>query len=375
MTFVTGFWPPEALGRSWRSTDVYMRLFEELDATLTGPLVIFIEPQLADRVRTVVEKTQSNHARYVIARSYADLPRVAEKAAYEKLAPIQNGSSAKDTAGAALMTWAKPSLVVEVAEENRFDTSHFAWIDFGIAYVADLTGVDFGAIADHAPEEVRVCEMRATSPREAADAPNFYRANWGKIAAGFFTGTKASLRAFDRELGIEIERMRSVSRIVLEEQLMAAVAAHDPTRYARWYGDYSGILRNYVRIRRDADTILDNLAYCREQNLHEQGVAIVTTLLASMNERCIRLEPPQAARLLDEGYTCAFYTDRDLADRLAHIASALYHYGTGLRDRLDGLGERFRQNLSYRNVSLETPAWSWDEFARQPDLTAWCSCL
>ncbi len=377
LTLVTGFWDPAALGRDVgrRPGQVYLRLFTELHRTVPWPIVAWVDPRWADAVRAIVA-AGAPAPRHVVPRSVEDLPHAPERDALGTLRPFDNHDPSKDTLGFSVATWSKPDLVVDAMRLDGCSGARWAWIDFGIAHVADLGGIDWQAIARVAPERVRLCTMRATAAAEVEDRAEFYRLNRGRMAAGFFTGSGPAMVDLRARFHAELGRMRGTGRRGLDEQVLAVLLACDPGNFERWYADYAGILANYVAIRRDVGTILAGLADCRARGLWAIGTDVARRLLDAMREEHVLLTPAQTACLLHDAFICAFYEDRPFAERVARILSALYHYGNEeFRRTLDAWQPLVEQNLRHVGLDLARPAWRLTELLAQPDLACWRVCL
>lgn len=377
LTCVTGFWGPEALERDpeRRPAEVYLRLFAELHGQVPWPMIVWVDPSWADAVAAIVARGAPAERR-VIARAFDELPYARERSALETLRPFDNHDPRKDTIGFSVVMWAKPDLLADAIDLGGPAIERWAWIDFGIAHVADLGAVDWRAIEAQAPERVRLCTMRATAPEEIENLAEFYRGNRGKVAGGFFTGSAGAMQGFRARFHAELGRMRATGRRVHDEQILATLLAREPGAYECWYADYAGILTNYVGIRRDAPTILDGLAYCRDRRLWTIGTDVFKRLMEAMQAQHVLLTPAQTARLLHEAFICAYYAERPLAERLGRLVASLYHHGGNeFRRTLDGWAPLVAQNLRYVDLDLGRPAWTLAELLAQPDLMAWRICL
>jgi hypothetical protein len=182
-TFVTGFWDPESLGRgSSRSARSYLRLFEELHASLPFSLVVFADPKHEEEIRRIVRG--SGLPRYVERMPLEELPRMQERERFQALRPMENAGDGKDTLEFAIVTWSKVDLLARVAlEESQQDASHVAWIDFGVAHVCDPASIDWHKLTSRMPFRARICEMRATARHELEDLAGYYSHNRGRVAA------------------------------------------------------------------------------------------------------------------------------------------------------------------------------------------------
>lgn len=372
---VTGFWDPAGLGRSaFRSADVYLRLFADLHRAVPYPMVIFIDPSLRDRLEALLAASPASAERVVIERRFDELRfgRDLSKKSFRKLRPPENGAAHKDTHAFAIVTWAKTDLLAEAAS-MRSDATHAMWLDFGVAHIGSLRGVEWSAIEQACPEMPRICEMRAVSPAELADRCEYYRFLRGKIASGMFTVGRPRVKDLQSKMHAETDRMLATGRISLEEAVFGAIAGEEPETFSRWFSDYQGVVANYTIIQYNPHCVLDNLTFCREHSLHARGVEVARELIRAMQQDAVRLHPVDAARLLHEALICAFYVDRPYAEELADRITALYTFAASTRGYFDA--DLVRSNIGFLGRTLDKPNLSWDQFAATEDFSAWKSTL
>ena len=383
LTLVTGFWPPR--NEVIRKTDVYVRLFDELLRHINGalPLAVLADPRVSARLRLVIERAinegyaqESN----VILRElpFEELHFAHGRERFDELEPCANSFGQQTTIDYAIVMWSKPALVAAIAEEDPFESTHFGWIDLGIAHVAELRDVDWAAIAREAcsTDRVRICERYASTAAEAEDPYYFYSTNSSRNCGGFFTGTEKAISELAEMFDVEVARMTDTGSYVVDEQILAAASALHPSRFDKWYGDYFGLLRNACYIERDVSLVLTNLHHCREEELWNDGVAITEKLLASAKDRRLRLEPEECLKLLDDGLACAIENDRELALSLARTIVSLYHHSRLGRGMMKGMWRKsIRENLLRLELDFKDRPWTWEEFTARPDLHTWLSCF
>ena len=375
MIAVTGFWDPAGLGRiASRPADVYLRLFLELHRAVPFPMVIFIDPPLRERLEALLARTPALAERVVIERELVDLRfgRDLAKESFRRLRPPENCGPNKDTHGFAIVTWAKTDLVAEVCA-LRPDATHLMWLDFGLAHVGSFCGVDWRAIEATCPETPRISEMRAVSSAELADRQEYYRFIRGKVASGMFTVGRTHAGELAARMQTETDRMLALGRLNLEEAIFGILAADDPEIFSRWFANYPSVMANYTLIQGDAGCVLDNLRFCRDQSLHQRGVDIARDLVRAMASDAIRLHPSEVATLLHDAFICAYYADRDFAERLMDRITGLYAFSPLMRRPLDD--DLLRTNIHFLGGSLDAPRLSWDDFATLEDFTAWKTLL
>ena len=379
--FVTGFWSAETLGRSAvRSTESYLRLFAELHRSLPFALHVWVEPQLEERVRRIVLASPPA-PRTVSGKRFDELPYAHLLELCQALPHMVNADpKGKESIAFSTASWAKASLVDEAARALgvTVPSARVAWVDFGLAHVADMT-INWPAVEEaiRATDRIQVCEMRPTSPREIADLAKYYEYNRGRIAAGFFSAPPEAMRWFAEETGRAVDEVLEVGRVVLEEQIMSVICARHPDRFQPYSSDYQGVLRNLPRIERDLGTVLYALTSAREEALSARGLEIYRAVVRA-GLAGLRIEPQHAARLFYEAQICAWYVDRGASDDVARLAIDLHAAGCAeVRASIDKLRPGFDRNVKHAGLSFARadPAEALERIVARDDFTAWKGCL
>lgn len=269
LTLITGFWGPESLKRKDGRNPIpfYFEGFQKLKIPSDIPIVYFIEPEWQHLL-------SHREKELVVSRPFNELSYVPSFDKCKNLKPFQNYGPTKDTLEFSIMSWSKPDLLAEVARSNPFNTSHFAWIDFGIAHVADLVGVDWQEITQSISDKVRICNMMATSPHEILDLSQFYSFNRGRVASGFVTGCAENIDTYAKAFRKEHESMIESGWRVMDEMIMATMLAREPANYERYYANYNGILANYSKTRRDIENLMMNMNVCQSLGLSNEAIKI-----------------------------------------------------------------------------------------------------
>ena len=376
LTLVTGYWPQKH--EIVRTGHVYARLFEELLIHVDDklPIVCLVDPYMEAEVRAVKSR-HPNVRLEIVPMAFEELYFARDRTRLADLQPANNSITIRDTIEYAIIMWSKPDAVLRTAIANPFGTSHFAWIDFGIAHVVELLGVDWAEIEEETvrTDRLRLGERMATSKAEVEDPWFFYSANSGRVCGGFMTGTRERFEELAALFDAEVSRMIPTGTYAVDEQILAAATALMPDKIERWYCDYYGLLPNVVRLRRDAETVISNLKHCASESLWENGVDIAKYLLAS-GEAYLHLSPEHCFHLLDSGLACALHHDHDLAQQLAKTALSLYHYSRVGRGMMKGAWRKSLQtSLQALDMKFSDKPWTWDELSSQPDFRVWMSCF
>lgn len=133
VTLVTAFYDLEEDRSKDKSNVRYWSLFHHLCETGL-PICLFVSKSFAQEADPVVKK-------YKNVKLMSDSSTLQDTLSYKliqerkEIQLPENRTVHHDTKNFMVMMNSKPDFVAQVATTNPFDTSHFAWIDFGICHV------------------------------------------------------------------------------------------------------------------------------------------------------------------------------------------------------------------------------------------------
>ena len=376
LTLVTGFWLQRH--ELVRTATVYVRLFEELVTHVDGamPIVCYIDPRIEADVRAIAARHPA--ARVTVkAMPFEELRFAEDHARFDDLQPANQSFTLRDTIEYAIIVWSKAATVARAIAEDPSPTSHYAWIDFGIAHVSELLDVSWPEIetVSVATDNLRFGERRATALKEVEDPWYFYSTNSARVCGGFITGARERWPELSALFDVEIARMIPTGTYALEEQVLAAASVLQIDTIDRWYADYYGLLSNAVTCRRDTELVVENLKTCRDTGLHDSGADIARYLLES-GRAGLHLMPEQCLHLIDAGLVCALWSDEDVARMLASSVLSLYHYSRVGRGMMKGEWRKsIQRSLGELKLDFKDKPWTWEEFTTHPYFRVWLSCF
>ena len=370
-----------------RSFEAYVGMFRRfiLRVSRYHPVVVFIEPQHRQMIELLVKQANDDFnpdkdgnedendddkggggRRFQLqirTRAFEELPLFSRLHELETCKLPCNRAMERDTYQSAVVTMAKTGLVREVATENPYHTSHFAWMDIGIFHLlgaAEISSArwDIQDIVDHMPRKVCMLLMRAAGPESfSSGLENYYANVQGIVSATMWTGSRKHVLAFAQTFDEHVEEMIETGRLGTEEQVMGLMIARDRQRFAYWHGDYMSVLSNYVRIRADVPTILRSLTHARVHSLHDIAIDIVKRLLDSLYVPAIKIGHAEVADILFSAIISCYYVpeERDtLGKRLAYATKLLCEHVPRMRQTFDsrhGL-QTVARNLAFYNLKL-----------------------
>jgi hypothetical protein len=344
----------ESSGR--RSAAEYLRLGGFLFGQ-SEPLICFTDPALAGEVRRRRAARGLENQTLVVSIPLEEMPRFSMVRLIEgarRANPILNLGPEKDTPLYTFVGWSKSSMLRRAATENPFGSSHFVWVDLGIAHMAALDHVGEDGLFRHPSDRLRLLMLRNWTAGDLEDRKDYFRVRRGHVAAGLITGDRAACLDFCDRLDLEVDAALAAGFAPLEEAILPIVAASSPDRFEFHYGDYSHILENYRFLRGSAGYLLNVMRWCRDSKDFGRSHEIGRWLVESHRLHKFACEPALLSALLDEAFMAAFYDDYPSQESALGIAR--YYVDQMSKDRAFLLAfrdseEHIRSNFGFLRES------------------------
>lgn len=158
----------------------------------------------------------------------------------------------KDTPLYFLLGWSKFWALRQAVELNPFQSSIFAWIDYGLFHLwpgqenkmkkillDNLSQLDLG--------KIKVTTMNETTNEEIKNRASYYCRRQCKMVSGYFGAGKGAInwfcKAFDQELKICLES----GYPNLEESIMSAVYVNNKDKFISYSGDYVDLISYHTK--------------------------------------------------------------------------------------------------------------------------------
>ena len=374
LTLVTFFISLHDYEKTRRPSDeAYLMKFNYI-ASLDIPLIVYIDSRYKNKVEQIINKYPVKSPREIKVISLSDLYYYDSLDEISKLSlPINAIPYNRDTHVYSMITGCKLDLVSKVAKENPFNTSHIAWIDFGICHAIAIHDIDWNEIFENLTDKIQLTIMKGVGMKEIRNLNEFYSYHRGKICSGFIGGPIDKMIHFERIFDFEFRKSIKLDYAINEEQALSVIYAKNPRLFDVSYGDYTSIFTNFVYLKIDTETILNNLIYCRENGYFDMAAEIVLKLLKSMREKHTKplYLASQHLLLLDEGLYVSYFTDINLSKYLASIINILYHNTRYIYDELNGKNlQRIKGNMKVVGVDLGIKN-NFQKFIESDDAMTW----
>jgi len=258
-----------------RQFDKYIELADQFILTLPYPLMIFMDeslnpntdPELQELEKIINKKRTKFQGKTFICREkfentyfYKDVERIKH---LQTKFTILNGNPPHETPHYITLTNNKFYFIEKAIDINFANSSHFIWMDFGINHVAK----DPDTINDwilHIPDKIK--QLCINPYIDSGEHKEIFRNTWHHTAAGLFSGNTENMKLYIKLFKERLDQVYAEEWYQLEEAIMAIVQRENPDLFEFFYGDYDGIIANYVEAKYSLHIIFAGLKKCLLHN-------------------------------------------------------------------------------------------------------------
>jgi len=167
---------------------------------------------------------------------------------------IENGNIKQETPMYIILNNNKFYFMEKAIKSNPFNVTHFIWMDFGINHIAKDTHKMLYWI-NKVPNKVKqMCVNPYIEP--ITNYKEVFKYIYHHTAGGLFSGSKENLLEYCNLFKEKTEQIYNEDWYQLDEAVMTIVQRENPNLFEFYYGDYEGIVSNYVVPEHNLDLIL-----------------------------------------------------------------------------------------------------------------------
>lgn len=185
---------------------------------------------------------------------------------------IINGEMNHETPLYIILNNNKFDCIDKTIELNPFNSSHFIWMDFGINHVAENTEFIYKWI-HNVPDNIK--QMCINPFIENIDFKEYFRFIYHNMAGGLFSGSANNMKKYSELFKNKTEEIYNQNWYQIDEAVMTMVYRENPELFDLFYGDYKGIISNYLEPIHNIDLILNGSQKCINANLTKQAYNIL----------------------------------------------------------------------------------------------------
>ena len=239
----------------------YIDSAKEFILKLPYPLIIFTDDENIIQMILEERKDQQNKT-YIYNRKFEDTYFYQHKERLTELQSqyrIKNGCIEHETPLYIILNNNKFDFIENAINLNPFNSSHFIWMDFGINHVAQNTDEIHNWIFNIRDKIKQLC----INPYiENADEKEFFQCIYHHTAGGLFSGSSKNLLKYSELFKKKTEQIYKENWYQIDEAVMTMVQRENNELFEFFYGDYQGIISNYLSPINNIDLIFCGSQKC-----------------------------------------------------------------------------------------------------------------
>jgi hypothetical protein len=241
-----------------RKIDSYIDFSKKFLMKLPYPIIFFIDYNI-DTYNSIynfrkdlnlLDKTYIYMSDFKTTYFYKYLNRLEE---LQTTFHIINGEIEHETPLYVILNNNKFDCIDKTINLNPFNSTHLVWLDFGINHVAENTEKINEWILK-VPDKIK--QLCINPYTEAGSAKDYFRFIYHNLAGGLFSGSIENMKQYSNLFKKKTEEIYNDNWYQIDEAVMAMVERENPDLFDLFYGDYQGIISNYMYPIHNIDLIL-----------------------------------------------------------------------------------------------------------------------
>jgi hypothetical protein len=248
-----------------RSVDKYIELAKQFIMKLNYPLIVFTDDDeliqfIHEERKSYADKTRVINKKFEDTYYYKYVDRLKE---LQQTFTIRNGNVKQETPMYIILNNNKFDFMEDAIQLNPFNSTHFVWMDFGINHVAK----NYDKIHDwirQVPDNIK--QMCINPYVENVVDKEIFQNIYHHVAGGLFSGSKERLLKYCQLFKRKTEQIYAENWYQIDEAVMTMVIRENPELFSLYYGDYQGIIANYLEPLYNIDLIMRGVSKCLDNN-------------------------------------------------------------------------------------------------------------
>jgi hypothetical protein len=273
-----------------RKLDSYIDFSKKFLLQLPYPIIFFIDENEEifniiynfRKELNLLDKTIIIKNNFTNTFFYKDLSRLQE---LQEKFHLLNGEINHETPHYIILNNNKFDCIDKATELNPFDSTHFLWMDFGINHVAESTEYINDWIFKIPDKIKQLCINPYT---ENSSQKEHFKLIYHNMGGGLFSGSKNNLIKYSELFKLKTEEIYNEDWYQIDEAVMTMVQRENPDLFELFYGDYKGIVSNYLYPIHNIDLILRGSQKCLDFNRIKEAYHILIYCLKyfEINQQC-----------------------------------------------------------------------------------------
>lgn len=244
------------------SVERYLNMAKDFILKLNYNLIVFTDSD--DIIDFVANERKSKIKIYNLPFEdtyfYRHLDKLHE---LQKKFRIHNGNLEHETPMYIILNNNKFDFIDRAINLNPFNSTHFVWMDFGINHVAQNTELIHEWITC-IPDKIK--QLCINPYIEKVEDKRMFENIYHHMAGGLFSGSAENLLKYIELFKQKTEQIYAEDWYQIDEAVMTMVARENPSLFSLYYGDYQGIISNYIYPIHNIGLIFTGIQKCLDHN-------------------------------------------------------------------------------------------------------------
>ena len=189
---------------------------------------------------------------------------------------IRNGEIEHETPLYVILNNNKFDCIDKAIDLNPFSSSHFVWMDFGINHVS-LSNEYIYEWITQVPDKIK--QLCINPYIENTPPKRYFEYIYHNTAGGLFSGSIENMKKYSELFKNKTQQIYNENWYQIDEAVMTIVQRENPDLFDLFYGDYQGIVSNYLSPVHNIDLILHGAQKCIDSGNTERAYNIVNYCL------------------------------------------------------------------------------------------------
>ena len=255
------------------SVSRYFEFAKKFLFQLPYPVIFFTDDNKF--IETIIKERNPNAKTHIYYKPfeetyyYKHLDKITE---LQQKFKIVNGHLEHETPMYIILNNNKHDFMESAIQLNPFGSSHFMWMDFGINHVA-LNTERIHSWIYKIPDKVK--QLCINPYIENISDKEMFQCIYHHTAGGLFTGSAQNLLEYAALFKKKTEQIYAEDWYQIDEAVMTMVQRENPDLFDFFYGDYNGIISNYITPLHSVDIILRSVQKYIDTNMTQEAFNIL----------------------------------------------------------------------------------------------------
>lgn len=241
-----------------RDFDYYLKN-SNFTLTLQYNLVIYCDQESYDRISQI--RPPCKKTKYVVIEFDDIKLESGEKSfsEYRELIKLNRENNPyhfdnRNTPSYYLFCLSRYYMMKEVIKENKFESTHFAWINFCIERMGYKNLIHLEEALSINRDKFSTCYINYIPPELVYDTKEYFKYGRCSMCSGFFTGNSYYMYKVCDLIEKKFIHYIEEGYGHADEQLYSPVYFDNPDLFEHYYGDYQQMITNYVYIYENSES-------------------------------------------------------------------------------------------------------------------------